>query len=137
MATYVRTGEASPNPPRSLGELAAACATLEAATATRCICVTMGKAGAALWEDGQVVHARAPAVTVRDTVGAGDAFMAGLMMGVTNGVDRPTLLTTACELGAFVASRDGATPPFPPERAREWKVALGPAKATGSGIPAQ
>jgi fructokinase len=54
-------------------------------------------------------------VVVKDTVGAGDAFMAGLMVGLTRGMDTQKVLENACRLGAFVASHNGATPLLPAE----------------------
>ncbi len=124
MATFLRTGEATFNSPTTLDDVAAACAVLSEATATPCICVTMGAAGAALWDRGQMLHAPAPSIEVRDTVGAGDAFMAGLMIGLTHGADRQVVLNTACELGAYVASHDGATPTLPEDKAQRWIAAL-------------
>ena len=47
----------------------------------------MGAGGAALWDRGNLVTAAAPKVVVKDTVGAGDAFMAGLIVGLTRGAD--------------------------------------------------
>ncbi len=61
------------------------------------------------------VTAPAPQVEVRDTVGAGDAFMAGLMVGLTNEMEPEAVLRNACRLGAFVASHNGATPLLPNE----------------------
>jgi fructokinase len=52
---------------------------------------------------------------VKDTVGAGDAFMAGLMVGLTSEMDVPKVVENACRLGAFVASHYGATPLLPDE----------------------
>jgi fructokinase len=52
---------------------------------------------------------------VKDTVGAGDAFMAGLMVGLTRETDTQKVLENACRLGAFVASHYGATPLLPEE----------------------
>ena len=126
LAMYVQTGEATPTSPASVDEVAAACAVLARATATPCICVTMGAAGAVLWEHGDVLHAPAPPIVVRDTVGAGDAFMAGLMVGLTHRADRQVVLNTACQLGAYVASHHGATPVLPPDKADEWIAALRP-----------
>ena len=70
------------------------------------------------------VTAPAPKVVVKDTVGAGDAFMAGLMVGLTRGADTQTVLETACRLGAIVASHDGATPLLPQELIREFRANL-------------
>ena len=124
IASWVQTGEATPNPPGTPEAVAEACATLSEATNTPRICVTMASAGAALWDQGKLVTASAPKVVVRDTVGAGDAFMAALMVGLTRGVDTQTVLDTACRLGAIVASHDGAIPVLPPEVVQEFRANL-------------
>jgi len=78
------------------------------------VCITAGDRGAGLlrhdrwhWEPGRPV-------TVADTVGAGDAFLAAL---VTTLLDRkhsdPECLAHACRRGEWVASRPGATPDYP------------------------
>jgi sugar/nucleoside kinase (ribokinase family) len=66
----------------------------------------------------------APKVVVKDTVGAGDAFMAGLIVGLTRGANTQTVLETACRLGAIVASHDGATPLLPQELIQEFRANL-------------
>ena len=55
----------------------------------------MGAAGALLWDRGQLATALTPKVVVKDTVGAGDAFMAGLIVGLTWGADTQIVLDTA------------------------------------------
>jgi fructokinase len=115
LASWLRTGEATSDTPHSAPAVADACATIAAATESCRICVTMGEEGAALWHDGALVTAPAPRVVVKDTVGAGDAFMAGLMVGLTRGADPHMVLENACRLGAYVASHNGATPLLPPE----------------------
>ena len=67
------------------------------------------------WKRGELTGAPAPRIVVRDTVGAGDAFMAGFMVGMIGGLETGKMLTAACELGGYVASFPGATPPLPPE----------------------
>jgi fructokinase len=124
IASWLRTGEATPNPPGNADAVAEACATLSKATNTPRICVTMAAAGAALWDRGNLVSAPAPKVVVKDTVGAGDAFMAGLMVGLTRGADNKTVVETACRLGAIVASHDGATPLLPQEIIKEFRSNL-------------
>jgi fructokinase len=119
--SWLRTGEATPNPPGDADAIAKACATLSEATNTPRICVTMGSAGAALWDRGSLVSAPAPKIVVKDTVGAGDAFMAGLIVGLTRGANTQTVLETACRLGAIVASHDGATPLLPQELIQEFR----------------
>jgi fructokinase len=124
IASWLQTGEATPNPPGNADAVAEACATLSKATNTPRICVTMAAAGAALWDRGNLVSAPAPKVVVKDTVGAGDAFMAGLMVGLTRGADTKTVVETACRLGAIVASHDGATPLLPQEIIKEFRSNL-------------
>ena len=110
LAAWLQTGEAGHNTPHTPDEIAQACATIADATNVSRICVTLAEEGAALWDRGNLVTAPAPKVTVKDTVGAGDAFMAGLMVGLTSGMDVRKVLGNACRLGAFVASHYGATP---------------------------
>jgi fructokinase len=124
IASWLRTGEATPNPPGNADAVAEACAALSEATKTPRICVTMGATGAALWDQSTLVCVPAPKVVVKDTVGAGDAFMAGVMVGLTRGADTQTVLETACRLGAIVASHDGATPLLPEEMIQEFRTNL-------------
>jgi fructokinase len=48
-------------------------------TGAGCVAVTLGSAGAQAWTEAVTVTAAAPRVAVADTVGAGDAFGAGLL----------------------------------------------------------
>lgn len=121
LASWLRTGESHSDTPRSADAVAEACAAVAEGTNASRICVTMAEEGAALWERGTLVTAPAPHVEVKDTVGAGDAFMAGLMVGLTRGSDTQKVLENACRLGAFVASHHGATPLLPQEIAQEFR----------------
>ena len=125
LASWARTGDASPDTPRSDEAIARACETLSRATEVSRICVTRAEEGAALWESGTLTTATAPHVEVRDTVGAGDAFMAGLMVGLTRGMDHKRVLENACRLGAYVASHFGATPLLPPELTEPLRAGAG------------
>ncbi len=81
------------------------------------VCVTLGDAGALLSHQGKIHQVPSPPVEVRDTIGAGDAFTAALLDGLLRSgenVDWTALLTRACALGAFVASREGAQPDYDP-----------------------
>ena len=115
LAAWLRTGEASLQTPGDTAALEQACAVLAEATGAGRICVTRGALGAALWERGEVTCAPAPEIAVRDTVGAGDAFMAGLVLGLSRHLEIHHVLEIACKLGAFVASHHGATPLLPAE----------------------
>jgi fructokinase len=80
----------------------------------RAVCVTRGPSGAALLLDGLYREAPAPHVDVVDTVGAGDAFAAGLGYGLIRSWTVSEILSVATRLGAFVASRPGAVPEWEP-----------------------
>ena len=123
LAAWLRTGEMKHDTPRDAAAITNACAIIAEATNASRICVTLAEEGAALWERGKLVTAPAPKVVVKDTVGAGDAFMAGLMVGLTRGTDTRKVLENACRLGAYVASHNGATPLLPPEIIREFTSA--------------
>ncbi len=123
LASWIKAGAATENTPRHADEVAAACAIVAEATNAARICVTLAEEGAALWErDQPLVIAPAPHVVVKDTVGAGDAFMAGLMVGLTRGMETHQVLENACRLGAYVASHNGATPLLPAEITAPFSV---------------
>jgi fructokinase len=82
---------------------------------TQTICVTRGEKGAIIWHnDAFYEHVGVP-VTVADTVGAGDSFLATLITGVLYKKPMQQVLEKACRVGAFVASQRGANPTYPPE----------------------
>jgi fructokinase len=76
------------------------------------LCVTRGANGAILWTYGADRSVDGIEVDVVDTVGAGDAFAAGLLHGVLSGMTPEETLALADRLGALVASRPGALPPW-------------------------
>lgn len=77
------------------------------------ICVTAGAQGAGLWWDDRWHWQRGRRVDVRDTIGAGDAFLAGFLGALLVRRANPrTALAAACRMGEFVAGCDGATPPY-------------------------
>ena len=74
------------------------------------VCVTKGKHGATLLWDGNMYHNDGYIVTVADTVGAGDSFLAALITGLLTGADPQRTVDFACALGALVAAQSGANP---------------------------
>lgn len=75
--------------------------------------VTRGADGAEALHGGVRTHVPAPRTTVVDTIGAGDSFMAGLIVGlVRDGLgDVRSLLEFAARCAAITVSRRGANPP--------------------------
>ncbi len=91
-------------------EMKAAAAALAGQFGPRMVCITQGPNGAALWNDGWWTRHPGFRVQVRDTVGAGDAFLASLLKGYLEGWGDEQMLRSANAHGAYVASKDGATP---------------------------
>ena len=74
--------------------------------------VSKGAAGAELHgRAGNVWRAAAPRVSVVDTVGAGDAFFAGLVDALYRGLDGSQALDAAQERAALTIGRRGGLPP--------------------------
>jgi len=78
----------------------------------RYICTTMGEKGAYLLSDRKFCFSPAEKVKVVDTVGAGDAFAAGLMKGFMDNLSPQEILSLANHLGGKAASTGGAIPSF-------------------------
>ena len=83
------------------------------------VCVTKGADGAILWTNNQLYRAPGVSVTVRDTIGSGDAFLAALLKGWQAGQEPGECLRFACATGALVATHQGATPDFTEADVRE------------------
>jgi fructokinase len=76
------------------------------------ICITEGEKGAFLSSGEGTEYCRGYTVNVVDTVGAGDAFSAGLLHGHYRGASLGEMGDFACRLGALIASRRGAVPHY-------------------------
>lgn len=74
------------------------------------ICVTRGGDGAVLWINGQFYFNSGYSITVKDTVGAGDSFLASLVYKIINKEHPQDALNFACAVGALVAGSEGANP---------------------------
>jgi fructokinase len=77
-------------------------------------CVTRGANGALFCGPAGLVEAEARPVQIVDTVGAGDAFTAGLVDGLLARSPAEEIVALADRLGALVASRPGAIPRWHP-----------------------
>lgn len=108
------------------------CRTLAARLGLRGVAISGGGAVGSLLLDGTFVQGQPPEVTVADTVGAGDAFVAGITDAVCRGFPAAAALRRANALGALVASRTGALPTWTAEELAEHEqrtAAPGPAAA--------
>lgn len=79
------------------------------------LCVTLGADGARLFRHGELVAAAAGvATTVRNTVGAGDAFCAALVVGLLRGDAEADALARACTVGSAAVADDASQPALGP-----------------------
>ena len=79
-------------------------------TNTTQICVTKGAFGAVLYNNGKFYYNSGYFVNVVDTVGAGDSFLATLIIRLLKGKSPQKSLNYACAIGALVAASEGANP---------------------------
>ncbi|MDP3914705.1 MAG: carbohydrate kinase [Bacteroidota bacterium] len=79
---------------------------------SKMVIVTKGDKGALLYSDGVFYDHPGFKVDAVDTVGAGDAFLAGFIAALSEGKTNDKALEFACAAGAFVASKAGATPEY-------------------------
>ncbi|GHA40266.1 carbohydrate kinase [Salinimicrobium marinum] len=94
-------------------------------TSAKTICITKGRHGAVLWRDRQLFYNSGFKVKVKDTVGAGDSFMAALLANLLQGEKPQTALDYACAVGALVAGEKGANPDLEPIEVRKFIYAPG------------
>ncbi len=78
------------------------------------VAVTHGARGATLLRSGrEVAHARPPRIEVVDTTGAGDSFVAALLVALVEHQPLDAALAFACAAGAAAATVAGAQPSLP------------------------
>lgn len=78
----------------------------------RLVCVTRGATGSLLVAENQISEHAGVRVTVKDTIGAGDAFTATMTHGLLRGWSLDEINEKANRVGGFVASQTGAMPVF-------------------------
>jgi ribokinase len=77
------------------------------------VIVTLGERGALLLTEEKTVHVPAPQVEAVDTTAAGDAFIGGLVAGLSQGKVLEDAVRYACCAGALAVTRFGAQPSLP------------------------
>lgn len=78
----------------------------------RQIIVTMGGDGAVVHMNDQMIRHNGYKVRVMDTVGSGDAFLAGFLSSIRSNKTPEASLDFASALGAFIATQKGACPVY-------------------------
>jgi len=79
----------------------------------RYVAATHGGGGCHFYHGTEMFRSPAPQVKVADTVGAGDAFGAALIVGLLRGAPLQAVVDRANEVGSFVASQPGGMPKLP------------------------
>jgi fructokinase len=77
------------------------------------VALTRGPGGSLLYQNGEWSDCPSIPITIVDTVGAGDAFTAALVMGLLQKKKLDEVNALADEVARYVCSCDGATPPLP------------------------
>jgi len=85
------------------------------------LCVTRGEKGCVMLVNGEYVEAGGYTVEARDTVGAGDAFAAAFVHGLSLRWPPAEIADFANRVAALVASRPGGTPHWTFEEVRALK----------------
>lgn len=74
--------------------------------------VTCGSKGAYVLCENELFFEAGYQITVADTIGSGDAFLAGFLSSFINGVPLRQALKSANAMGAFIAQRRGGCPAY-------------------------
>jgi fructokinase len=77
------------------------------------VALTCGTKGSHLFTADEQSSLSTPIVEVRDTIGAGDSFTAGMAMGLLNNKSLKESHSIAVELSAYVCTHNGAMPEHP------------------------
>ncbi len=92
------------------GDLASQMALLMDKFSIETLVMTQGKEGAFCMHEGVLHSQKSFRVTVKDTVGSGDSFLAAFIYQMSKGADWKACLEFACATGAIVATQAGGTP---------------------------
>ncbi|MCB0747701.1 MAG: carbohydrate kinase [Ignavibacteriae bacterium] len=74
------------------------------------VCITKGSMGSAIFRNNKLAEQEGFKVEVKDTIGAGDSFLAALIHGIINEQTNEDILKFSNAVGSYVASKKGAIP---------------------------
>lgn len=93
-------------------------------TNTKQVCVTKGEFGAVLYCNDKFYYNSGYFIKVVDTVGAGDSFLASLIVRLLRGKSPQKALNYACAIGALVAGQEGANPKISEKDIKKFMMIL-------------
>jgi len=102
------------------GDTARQMESLAAAFSLNMVALTRGGEGSLLYRDGAWSECKPLPVDVADTVGAGDAFTAALVLGLLHGEPLDAMHAFASEVAGYVCTCVGAMPPIPDRFSRHF-----------------
>lgn len=76
------------------------------------ICITLGSKGALIYQNGSIFHHKGYKIQVKDTIGAGDAFLSGFIWSLLKKKSPEQILDFACKIGAYMATQEGGAPKY-------------------------
>ncbi len=76
------------------------------------VLLTKGSRGAMQYGHQQFCHCDAIPITIKDTVGSGDSFLAGYLASKLSGGSVEEAMQNAAAMGAFITSQSGACPQY-------------------------
>lgn len=76
------------------------------------IIITAGAKGGFVFSGGNYIYREAHKVNITDTVGSGDAFLAGFLSECIKGSSLERSLETANKMGALIAQKPGGSPDY-------------------------
>jgi fructokinase len=88
------------------------------------VALTRGSAGSLLFQAGEWSDRHPVGTDVVDTIGAGDAFAAALVMGMLSKMPLASMNTLADDVASYVCSCAGATPRLPKDLVERYSVGV-------------
>jgi len=86
------------------------------------VALTRGSAGSLLFQNGKWSDCPSVPIAIVDTIGAGDAFTAALVLGLLRKLDLDEINFLADEVARHVCSCAGATPPLPKSLRNRFEI---------------